>query len=106
MHITEKQKHGLRAAGHSLKPVVIIGNAGLSETVADEIDQALAFHELIKVRVNASDRVARQQLIAQICAKSNAVLVQQIGHIALLFRQKTEKSRFNLDDKGIKIKVS
>ncbi len=98
MPITEKQKHTLRGTGHSLKPVVIIGNAGLSDTVAIEIEQALAYHELIKVRVNALDRVARQQIIEEICTKSSATLVQQIGHIALLFRQKTEKSRFDLTE--------
>lgn len=97
MPISEKQKHQLRAAGHSLKPVVIIGNAGLTETVANEIDQALVYHELIKVRVNAADRVARQQIIAEICAKSSATLIQQVGHVALLFRQKAEKSRFDLE---------
>ncbi len=87
MPLKETQKRHLRALAHALKPVVIIGGAGLTENVALEIDKALAHHELIKIRVNAEDRDARGQLIDEVTAKTQSERVQSIGHIAVLYRQ-------------------
>jgi RNA-binding protein len=85
--ITNHQKRFLKARAHHLKPVVMTGNAGLTDAVLNEIDIALEHHELIKVRVNAGDRDERERMIAQICDSSHADLVQNIGHIAILFRR-------------------
>ena len=46
-------KKFLRARAHSLKPVVITGQHGVTPAVLNEINLALDHHELIKVRVNA-----------------------------------------------------
>ena len=96
MKLTDQQKRHLRGLGHALKPVVILGNAGLTENVMAEIDQALAYHELIKVRVNAADREARAALIDAICAQSKGQPVQSIGHILLLYRRNPKKPRVAL----------
>lgn len=93
MKLTEPQKRHLRGLGHAIKPVVIIGNAGLTESVMTEIEQALAHHELIKVRVNAADREARNAMIETICARTNGQPIQSIGHILLLFRRNPKKPR-------------
>ncbi len=77
----------LRSLAHHRKPVVIIGGAGLTEAVLAEIDQALAHHELIKVRVNAADRTQREAFIADICQRTGAEVVQKIGHIAAFYRR-------------------
>jgi len=84
--ITDKQKKFLRAKAHHLKPVVTAGNAGLSEAVVNEIEIALAHHELIKVRINGADRDERKQMSELACKKCNASLVQLIGHICVLYR--------------------
>lgn len=86
MPLTEPQKRHLRKLAHTLKPVIIIGNAGFSEGVANELELTLEHHELIKVRVNAEDREARDALIVQICKSAACELVQRIGHIAILYR--------------------
>jgi RNA-binding protein len=90
MPLAEKLKRDLRQRGHSLKPVVIIGNAGLSEAVIREIDLSLEHHELLKVRLGGADREAKRRLIASICAACHAELVQSIGHIALIYRRRAE----------------
>ncbi len=84
--LTEKQKRHLRGLAHALKPVVIIGNAGLTENIQKEIDQTLEHHELIKIRINAADRTGRAAMLEQILNESNALLVQSIGHIAAIYR--------------------
>ena len=96
MKLTDQQKRHLRGLGHALKPVVILGNAGLTENVMAEIDQALTHHELIKIRVNAADRESRAALIETICAQTKGQPVQTIGHILLLFRRNPKKPRVSL----------
>ena len=86
MEITEKQKRHLRTLAHKLKPVCTVGDAGLSEAVIREIDLSIAHHELIKVRVHAEDRDVRKGLINELCSKSNATLIQSIGHMAVIYR--------------------
>lgn len=95
MPLTEKQKRHLRQLSHTLKPVVIIGGAGLSEGLLNELDLSLEHHELMKVRVNAEDRESRDLLIAELCEKSSSELVQRIGHIAVLYRA-AKKPRIKL----------
>lgn len=90
MPLSEPQKRQLRKLAHEMKPLIIIGNAGFSEGVANELEQTLEHHELIKVRVNAGDREERDAMIAAILEKSRAQLVQRIGHIAVLYRAAKE----------------
>ncbi|MGM0593642.1 MAG: ribosome assembly RNA-binding protein YhbY [Pseudomonadota bacterium] len=90
MSLTEPQKRHLRRLAHKLKPVIIIGNAGFSEGVANELETTLEHHELIKVRVNAADREERNALIETICGTAACELVQRIGHIAILYRAAKE----------------
>ncbi len=86
------QKKQLRARAHSLKPVVITGQAGISPAVLNEINQALDHHELIKVRINAEDREQRREMSKHICAETRAELVQSIGHIITLYRNNPDKA--------------
>ncbi len=74
--------------------MVLMGSAGLTPAVLDEIHRALDDHELIKVRIVAEDRAQRETVIHTICQESGASLVQAIGKIALLFRRsRIEKKR-------------
>ena len=94
--LTNPQKRHLKALAHHRKPVVIVGDGGVTPAVMHEILLALDHHELIKIRVNAEDRERREAMIAEICAGSEAVLVQRIGHIATLFRRNSDVPRVEL----------
>ena len=83
----------LRTLGHKLKPVVTVGNAGLTESVLNEIRLTLEHHELIKIKVNASDRSERHRIIDEICAQTRAEFVQKIGHIALIYLKNRGKKQ-------------
>jgi RNA-binding protein len=91
MSLTEEQRRALRGKAHKLKPVVMLGKAGLTEPVLAEINAALDFHELIKVKVRDDDREARRATIADLATRSGAELLQVIGQIAVLFRATPEK---------------
>jgi len=86
MSLSEKQKRHLRGLTHQRKPVVIIGGAGLTENVMVEIENGIAHHELLKVRINADNRAARRAMIEQICTRTNSELIQAIGHTASFYR--------------------
>ncbi len=78
-------KKQLRAIGHNLKPVIIVGQKGISETLLAETNRSLNDHELIKVKLASADRDTRKQQIKAMCEACNAELVQSIGKVALLY---------------------
>lgn len=80
----------LRAAAHNLNPVVMIGQAGLTAAVLAEIDSALNAHELIKIKIRA-EKEERLQISQQICEDADAVLIQNIGQIAVVYRKNPDK---------------
>jgi RNA-binding protein len=96
MKLTETQKKFLRGLGHQLKPVIMIGEAGLSDSVFNEFCSTIEHHELIKVRVRAGDRKTRDSIIDELCKKGSAELVTRIGNVALLYRRNEEKPRIPL----------
>jgi RNA-binding protein len=86
MALNTKERQHLKARAHKLKPVVMIGNNGLTEAVHKEIDLALNHHELIKIRIQTEDRELRQQLFETIRDTAKAELVQKIGGIGVFYR--------------------
>lgn len=95
--LNKQQQRILKTRAHDLKPVVIIGNQGLSDAVLLELTQAIAHHELIKVRVNAADRDEREKFTTTICEQLDAELVQQIGHIVVLYKANPDAPKIDLN---------
>ena len=83
-----KQILALKARAHHLNPVVMIGQHGLTDAVIKETDAALAAHELIKVRVAGDDRAERVAAAEALCEATGAFLVQHIGKLLVLWREK------------------
>jgi RNA-binding protein len=98
MTLSEKQLRFLRGKAHALKPVVMLGNKGLTENVVAETVQALRVHELIKVRLRAPDRSQREAWLAQLVSQASCTLVARIGHVAVLYRAASPIPRLVLPD--------
>jgi RNA-binding protein len=94
--LTEKQRRHLRGLAHPLKPLIRLGNAGLTEGVARETDHLLHDHELIKVKGSGGDREARDAIFADLAQRTRSALVQRIGNVAVLFRPRADLSRIVL----------
>ena len=88
--LTAKRRSELRAEAHKLKPVVIIGDKGLTDEVLAEVDRSLRAHELIKVRAVTGDRDAREIWFEKICESLGAEEVQEIGKILVVYRKNEE----------------
>ena len=96
--LNEKQLRFLRGKAHALKPVVMLGHKGLTDSVIAETVQALRDHELIKVRVRAADRAQRDDWLARLVSQSACTLVTRIGHVAVLYRPASPIPRLVLPD--------
>jgi RNA-binding protein len=102
--LTPVERSALRAEAHALKPVVIIGEAGLTPSVIKEISSSLDSHGLIKIRVFGDDRALRTEMYENICAELEAHPVQQIGKLLVVYRPKVEvvKERSGKTGKGMR----
>ena len=86
MKLTNNQKKYLRSLAHDLKPFVMIGQHGLSDSVIAEIESTMLKHELIKIKLRVSDRDEKQGIINKIIKFSEAELVQVIGGVIVIYR--------------------
>ena len=90
LSLTPRQRSHLKGRAHALEPVVFVGQAGLSDTVLAEVDRALTAHGLIKVKLAGAGREERDALTSEICAKSGAAAVQNVGRVLVLWRPRPD----------------
>ena len=86
LSLTNAQTRFLRGQAHGLKAMLQVGGKGISPALVQEVDVALEHHELIKVKVAAEDREAREALVDELVRRCDAALVQRIGHVAVLYK--------------------
>ncbi len=84
------RKKQLKTQSHSLKPVIIVGQSGLTESVLKEIEVTLETHELIKIKIRA-EKEERKLVQEQITSHTKAELIQSIGQIIVVYRKRPEK---------------
>lgn len=94
--LTAAQARFLRGQAHDLSALLQVGGKGVTDALLAEVDGALEHHELIKVKIAAEDRQARDAMIDGLVERSRAALVQRIGHVAVLYRPSVDKRRIVL----------
>lgn len=94
LELTSKERSELRAAAHPLKPVVLIGDQGLTQAVLKEIDMNLTAHGLLKVRVAGDDRAARLDMLNTICDSLSCAAVGHVGKTLILYRHGSQNRRW------------
>lgn len=87
--VDNQTRRQYRRIAHHLKPVVLLGEQGLTDAVIAETDRALKDHELIKVRTSG-DRAARDAQQTALAERCQAQAVQSIGRMLVLFRKNPE----------------
>jgi len=98
MNLSTKQKQHLKGLAHNLKPVVLMGANGLTEAVLAEIEIALDYHELIKIKVASEDKETKELIIDAVIRETKAEKVQTIGKVLVLYRQ-TDNRKIELPRK-------
>lgn len=85
--LTGKQKRFLRGLAHSLKAVVMIGKGEINEPLIKETMEALAAHELIKVKILESCLMDRSDAAAELAEACGAEVAQILGRTFLLYKK-------------------
>ena len=98
MALSEKQKKHLRRLAHPLSPIVMLGNAGLTDGVVKELDRALTDHELVKVSARVGERTARDAALDELAARTSSEIVQRIGNVGVFYRRRAEMPKILLPD--------
>ena len=88
--LSSQARSALRSAAHGLRPVVMIGDQGLTESVLKEIDVALKAHELIKIKTGGQDRPEREEILTKICEHAGCEPVHHLGKTLIVYRQGTK----------------
>lgn len=94
--LTSKQRRVLRGLAHPLQAGVQVGKQGLTRGVVAQADEALAAHELIKVRIVAA-RPERQLIAERLAAALEAQQVTSIGSVTVLYRQHPDPERRKIE---------
>jgi RNA-binding protein len=90
MMLTGKQKRYLRGLGHSLKPVITVGKGEISDTLLKETAEALAVHELVKVKILESCLLGRDEVATELAVTCKADVAQILGRTILLYKRARE----------------
>ncbi|MFI4970937.1 MAG: ribosome assembly RNA-binding protein YhbY [Lysobacterales bacterium] len=94
--MTTSQKRYLRGFAQDLKPVIMVGQKGVTPALLAEFAGALEHHELVKIKLADGDRETRAQSIEQIRAHGDAEIVQTIGKVACFYRCNPDRTQFML----------
>jgi RNA-binding protein len=88
------EKKYLRGLAHGRKPLVLIGQKGVSPSLIRAIEEALDTHELIKVKFNEFKEKDQKSAVVEVVeAETGAQLVGTIGHMAIFFRQQKDPEK-------------
>jgi len=85
MPLSNPQMRKLKAPAQRLEPVVYVGKAGVTDELVASVEQALADHELIKVKFVAF-KEEKDSLATTMAARTGSELVWIIGHVAVFYR--------------------
>jgi RNA-binding protein len=84
--LTGKQRRHLRALGHELHAIVQVGKDGIDDGLVAAVDQALADHELVKIKIGESANMDRHEAADALAARTKSDVAQVLGNTVLLYR--------------------
>src|SRR5689334_8623633 len=93
MSLTSKQRAYLKGLAHEKKPVILVGNKGITEALVKETKSALLTHELIKVRLADASADTDAERIA---TEAGAQLVEHIGRVVILYKRHPHDAKITL----------
>lgn len=96
MALTGKQIRHLRALGHHLEPVLLLGKNGITEAVIAQLSEAIGHHELVKVKLLSECPLDRGEAGEEAANSVGAELVQTLGRTLLLWKRNAQKPKIEL----------
>jgi RNA-binding protein len=87
LSLSKREVRQLKARAQTLKALLKVGRQGLSAEFCQALDEALAHHELLKVKFDEF-KERKRELAPQMAEKSRSLLVTLVGNVAVLYRPK------------------
>ena len=85
--LTNSQIRKFKATAQLMEPMLKVGKAGLSEGFIRTVSDALAQHEMVKIKfVEFKDQ--KKELAPQLAEKTGSHLVMRVGNVMVLHRPK------------------
>ncbi len=92
--LDSKQRRHLRSLAHPLKPVVFVGEKGISPAVLKALDEALTTHELVKIRLRQPED--KKGTARELADAARAALCGVVGHTVILYRPNPDEPHLEL----------
>jgi RNA-binding protein len=89
--LSNREIRELKARAQRLKPMLKVGKEGLSPAFLKAVDEALAHHELVKLKFDEF-KEQKRELGPKLARDVSAVLIAQVGHVVVLFRRKPSQN--------------
>jgi len=99
MPLSKNQLKHLKTLTHNLKPVIMVGQNGVTENILKELEIALDFHELVKIKIAGEDKEGRAEMIKQLSSVASVEIVQKIGKTLTLYRKNKQKPKIEFPKK-------
>jgi len=91
-NLTKEQIKKLKKLAHHLKPLVQVGQKGVTETLISAVNQALNDHELIKIKfIDYKDQ--KKEVVDEILKQTKGLLVSIIGNVVIIFKQSSDEAK-------------
>ncbi len=95
--MTGKQRARLRAMANTIETILYIGKEGVTDASVKEAFDALEARELIKGCVQQGAPLSAREALTELCEKTGAEPVQQIGRRFVMYKPSRENRRITLD---------
>ena len=96
--MTGKQRAKLRGMANTIPVIIFIGKEGITDNTVRETYDALEARELIKGCVQQGAPLNAREALTELCEKTGAEPIQQIGRRFVLYRPSRENHKIVIDD--------
>ncbi|GAB6138373.1 ribosome assembly RNA-binding protein YhbY [Halanaerobaculum tunisiense] len=93
-----KQRAYLRSQANEMNPLFQIGKQGITAGVIEQVNNALAARELIKLRALDNSLYTAQEAAYELAEECEAEVIQTIGNVLVLYRRNDEDPQYHLPE--------
>ena len=92
MSLSTKDKKTLKRIAHDMKPVVYIGQKGITESLIAAAQKALTDHELVKMKF-VDYKESKKAMSEEIVKLTEAELVALIGNTVIVYKKQDDPEK-------------
>lgn len=94
--LTSKQRATLRGYANQMDTILQIGKSGITETVIQQVNDALNAREMIKMRVLENSLLTAKEAAIEISEQTGSEVVQVIGTRFVLYKSNPKEPIYEL----------